>query len=126
MIHFVLGLSPKNGVSFGSSPHKPEWERLTWIFTSGIKLSFFELLNSQLTEAMRGKRKKFVFDEEKDYEDSIPVEFCDLKLYIIDRQYIDIHDCENNNKLIVKTAELKAIVENWLKFVDVNTKAFAK
>ena len=132
MVHFVLGISSLHGVSFSSIPHKPEWETISWMFGSHIYYpSFYSDLSNQLQEVIEGKRQKFAFDERQEYEEFVPGEATRIKLSVydnihVDDVYIEIDDFYTDKKIHVKAHELKIIVDNWIKFVEVNTKAFGE
>ena len=117
MVHFILGISSLHGVSFGSTPHKPEWESVAIIFGSHIIFSFYKDFLHQLQEVQDGKRLKFNFDEEEDYAEFVPGEAVNIKLLIVDKDYIEIDDFDTDKKTYVKTIDLKILVEK--NYVDI-------
>lgn len=133
MINFGLSLGSSSDLRFSSSPRRPEWETISWMFGSHIYYpSFYSDLSNQLQEVIDGKRQKFVFDDdEKEYEEFVPGEATRIKLSVynnihVDEAYIEIDDFYTDKKIHVKAHELKIIVDNWIKFVEVNTKAFGE
>ena len=132
MINYALGISTEFGVSFWSTPHKPEWETISWMFGSHIYYpSFYSDLSNQLQEVIDEKRQKFAFDERQEYEEFVPGGATRIKLSVynnmhVDEAYIEIDDFYTDKKIHVKAHELKIIVDNWIKFVEVNTKAFGE
>jgi hypothetical protein len=125
MINFGLGLGFSSGLRFGSTPQRPEWESVSLIFGSHVYFPFYQDFLIQLQEVIEGKRQKFTFDEEKDYEEFVPGEAVDIKLTVLSPESIEIDDFYTNKQLIVSTEELIRTVKNWLKFVEVNTTAFS-
>ena len=131
MISFRLSLGFSSGLRFGSSPQRPEWETISLIFGSYVYHPFYSNLSNQLQEVIDGKRRKFAFDEEQDYAEFVPGEAVSIKLSVydnihVDDVYIEIDDFYTDKKIHVKAHELKIIVDNWIKFVEVNTKAFGE
>jgi hypothetical protein len=126
MINYALGISSQFGVSFWSTPHKPECESVAVIFGSHIRFSFYRDFLHQLLEVQNGNRLKFNFSDDPDYVDMVPSEAVEVQLTVISPESIKIDDFYIHKQIIVATKELIKIVENWVKFVEVNTEAFEK
>lgn len=131
MVNFGLSLGFSSGLMFGSTPQRPEWESISLIFGSHVYFPFYKDLSNQLQEVIDGKRQEFAFDEEQDYAEFVPGEAIRIKLSVYDNvhvndTYVEVEDFDTDKKVYVKAQDLKIIVDNWIKFIDVNTKAFSE
>jgi len=119
MVNFSLSIDlNSNDIYFSSYPQKDEL--FAHIFSGRIKLSYFKNLSTQLEEVIRRTRND-IEEEDKVVPSPNPAVYCVLS---INNTLAEIIDLETKQQVRLKTIDFKRLVDNWIKFVEVNTTAF--
>jgi hypothetical protein len=128
MINFSIGFNSHNDdIHFASYPRKEEWELFCNLFEGNMDMNYFKSIRKQLQEIEMGKRTNFEEDDR-----SIPSlnDWFRFELNIVSHQGIaegvQLSERREKKVLTVSITDFKQLVDRWIKFVEVNTKAFAK
>jgi len=124
MINFCLSIDytfKKPYLLFSSSSQRDERCILTGIFDGHIKLEYFKSLSHQLTEIIREKRISL---DENDKLVPSPNSYFHCVLEV-DSKTITLTDLEKNQQIRLKAIDFKKLIDNWIKYVEVNTDAFS-
>jgi hypothetical protein len=108
-------------ILFSSSSQRDEWKILTGVFDGHIKLEYFKSLSAQFEEIISRQRVSLEEDD-KVVPSPNPGTYCVLE---VDTASTEIIDLENNQQLRLRTTDFKKLIDNWIKFVEVNTAAFS-
>lgn len=116
MIWFKLYIHKKKNISFWSEGYDPEYNILTKIFKDD-NLYFFKNILEEIIQTE--KKESYVFEDIYGVGGGLSFELKIAK---------ETTTCETWDKariiLEIPTKEFKELVENWIKFVEVNTAAF--
>jgi hypothetical protein len=119
--------SHNDDINFASYPRKEEWELFCNLFEGNINMNYFKSIRKQLQEVEMGKRTNF--DEEDRVIPSLNDWFrfeLNIVLHKGIIEGVQMRERRENKALTVSVADFKQLLDRWIKFVEVNTKAFAK
>lgn len=123
MINFSIAIKSSSTTkisSFSSYPQKKEWEKLADVFNGSVRMSYYKKLLIQLEEIIA--RKRFNLEEGDEIVPTRDPSFWGM--LEIDSQRTIITNLNNKESLNISTIDFRNLVNNWIIFVDVNTKAF--
>lgn len=106
--------------TFYSTPLKNEWEKLADVFNGSVRMSYYKKLLLQLEEIIA--RKRFNLEEGDEIVPTRDPSFWGM--LEVDSQRTIITNLNNKESLNISTIDFRNFVNNWIIFVEVNTKTF--
>jgi hypothetical protein len=116
MIWYRFKIRESKSLWFNSEAYDPKYYLLTELI-KGDYLPFYRNFIFEISEIEKGK--KDVFEDSYDVGGGLSFELKITKETTYCETWTDVRKC-----LELPTAEFKELIENWIKFVEVNTAAF--
>jgi hypothetical protein len=120
MIWCKMHVREDGSLRFNSEPYGSKYYLLSELFRGdSVTFPFFNNFLTQIQQINQGKKE--VFEDSYDVGGGLSFELKITKETTTCETWTDVR-----NILELPTSEFKELVENWIKFVEVNTAAFGK